>query len=132
MATPVTRVRTGGEGWVAFAGVMMMIAGIIDVFNGIWALRHDDLPYTAAIWDDLTAWGVIYLLIGIGLIVTGYYIWQRAPWAVMVGIIVATIGAVLHSFWLFTYPLASVILVGLNVLVIYGLVVYGSDEEVVR
>jgi len=108
---------------------MLMTAGLIDVFNAIWAFRHDDLPLAAAIWDDLTAWGVIYLLIGIGLIVTGYFIWQREPWAIMVGIVVATIGAVLHSFWLFTYPLASFVLVMLNVLVIYGLVVYGTDEE---
>jgi hypothetical protein len=134
MATPATprpaaRVPTAGSGWIAFAGVMLMVAGAIDVLNAIWAFRHDDNAFTAAVWDNLTAWGVIYLLVGIGLIVTGYYIWQRAPWAIMTGIVVATIGAIMHAFWLFSYPLASIILVGLNVLVIYGLVVYGSEEE---
>ena len=62
------------------------------------------------------------------LIVTGYFILQRAPWAVGVGIVVASIGIVVHMFWVFSYPIASLVLVILNLLVVYGLVVYGTDR----
>lgn len=130
MATP-SRTRSGG-GWMAFAGIMLIVAGAIDFFNGIWAFdagNQQEAVLDAWLWDsNLDAWGVIYIILGLGLIATGIGIFQRAPWAISVGVIVATIGAVVHTFWIFTYPIASLVLVLLNVLVIYGLVVYGTDE----
>ena len=130
MAPPSQRgVNLPGGGWIAFAGIMLILAGLIDFFNAIWAFDASDTAVDAFIWDgNLDAWGVIYLLVGIGLIVTGFFIFQRAPWAITVGIIAATVGAVIHMFWIFSYPIASFVLVLLNVLVIYGLVVYGTDE----
>ena len=122
-------VKLPGGGWIAFAGIMLILAGLIDFFNAIWAFDASDTAVDAFIWDgNLNAWGVIYLLLGIGLIVTGFFIFQRAPWAITVGIIAATVGAVIHMFWIFSYPIASFVLVLLNVLVIYGLVVYGVEE----
>jgi hypothetical protein len=121
-----------GGGWIAFAGVMLILAGAIDFFDGIWALRAGNVfeaSYTAPVWNNLDAWGVIYILLGIGLIVTGFFIFQREPWAVTVGIVVSTVGAILHAFWLFSQPFASMVLIGINLLVLYGLVVYGSNER---
>jgi hypothetical protein len=120
-----------GGGWIAFAGIMLILAGVIDFFNGIWAVSAQSVikdGYDTAVWDNLTAWGWIYILLGIGLIVTGFFIFQRAPWAIMVGIVVSTIGAILHAFWLFSYPGISLIMIIINLLVLYGLVVYGTDE----
>jgi hypothetical protein len=120
-----------GGGWIAFAGIMLILAGAIDFFDGIWAVSANAAVragYDTAVWDNLRAWGVIYILLGIGLIVTGFFIFQRAPWAVMVGIVVSTIAAILHAFWLFSQPIASLILIIINLLILYGLVMYGTDE----
>jgi hypothetical protein len=134
MATPSRTAASSmpGGGWVAFAGIMLILAGAIDFFNGIWAVgasNATDDAFDAWAWDNLTAWGVIYILLGIALIVTGFFIFQRAPWAVMVGIVAGTVGAIIHSFWLFSFPIASLILVIINILVVYGLVVYGTAED---
>lgn len=38
-------------------------------------------------------------------------------------------GATLNMLWIFDYPVTSLVLVGLNVLVVYGLTVYGLGDE---
>jgi hypothetical protein len=139
MTTPQTgrpALPAGGAGWIIFSGTMLILAGLIDIFDGIWALSAPDVvsdTFDAQggtfIWDNLDAWGVIYLLVGIGLVATGYFIYQREPWAVTVGIVAAGVGLVVHMFWIFAFPIASLVLVILNLLVLYGLLVYGTDER---
>jgi hypothetical protein len=129
MATPV-ETRSGG-GWIGFAGVMMILAGLLDIVNGFWAIDHQDQPVDALFFkNNLEAWGWFYLIVGIVLVVAGFAVFQRAPWAVTFGVVIALIGAVTNMFWIFHYPIASVVLVLINVLVLYALVVYGDRDAV--
>ena len=130
MATPTPPTVREGSGWIAFAGVMLILAGAIDFFDGIRALGARDTTFDTIFWDNnLDAWGTFYVIVGLILIATGFFVFQRAPWAVTVGIVAATIGAIVHMWWIFAFPLVSFVLVILNLLVIYGLVVYGWDRE---
>lgn len=128
MAEPA-RAKTGG-GWIGFAGVMLILAGLLDVVNGLWAIDRQDTAVDALFFkDNLEAWGWFYLIVGIVLIVTGFFVFQRAPWAVTLGVVVAILGAVTNMFWIFQYPLASIVLVVINVMVLYALVVYGDRDR---
>lgn len=118
-----------GDSWLTFAGLMMILAGVLDGLNGIWALQADDTKLAALFADNLTAWGWIYLILGALLVVAGFAVFARASWAVLVGIIFGLIGATLNMLWIFDYPIASLILVALNVLVVYGLTVYGLADD---
>jgi hypothetical protein len=130
MAAGATTTRDEGTGWIAFAGVMLILAGAIDFFDGIRAIGANTTTFDTIFWDNnLEAWGWFYLIVGIVLIATGYFVFQRAPWAVTVGIIAATVSAVFHMWWIFAYPIVSLILVLINLLIIYGLVVYGTEYE---
>jgi hypothetical protein len=124
--TTTKRARTG---WVGFAAIILMVAGTMQFLDGLWAIRTQDTAIDALFWNNnLEAWGWFYLIVGIGLIVTGVFIFRREPWAYGVGIVVAVIGAVLNIFWIFTYPLASILLITLNLIVVYALTTYGVDE----
>ena len=124
-----TTTRPAGRGWVAFAGILLGVAGVMQFLDGLWAIRTQDTAVDALFWNNnLEAWGWLYLILGIGLIVTGFFIWQRAAWAFGVGIFVGCIGAVLNIFWIFSYPLASVLLITLNLIVVYALTTYGTDD----
>ncbi len=124
-----TTTRPAGRGWVAFAAILLMVAGTMQFLDGLWAIRTQDTAVDALFWNNnLEAWGWLYLILGIGLIVTGFFIWQRAAWAFGVGIFVGCIGAVLNIFWIFSYPLASVLLITLNLIVVYALTTYGTDD----
>jgi hypothetical protein len=118
-----------GSGWIGFAGIMLILAGALDIVDGIWALGAQDTRFDAIFWDNnIEAWGWFYLILGIVLVFAGFAVFQRAQWAVWTGIIVAGIGAVTNMFWVFTFPIASLILVTVNILVIYALAVYGTEE----
>jgi hypothetical protein len=121
--------RHKGDSWLTFAGLMMILAGALDVLNGIWAMQADDTKLTALFADNLTAWGWIYLILGGLLVFAGFAVFARASWAVLVGIIFGLVGATLNMLWIFDYPFASIVLVSLNVLVVYGLTVYGLEDD---
>ncbi len=130
MAEPA---RTRGGGWIGFAGVMLILAGLLDIVNGLWALDHKNSPADLLLYsENLEAWGWFYIVVGLVLVVTGFFVFQRAPWAVTVGVVVAIIGAVTNMFWIFQFPLASIVLVIINVLVLYALVVYGDRDAYIE
>ena len=127
MATTPT--RHPGRGWVRFAAILLIVAGVMDILNGLWALDAQDSTIDALFWDNnIEAWGWFYLIVGIGLAVVGVFILRRAYWANAVGIVVGCIGALLNIFWIFTYPLASILLVTLNLIVVYALTTYGLED----
>jgi hypothetical protein len=122
--------RDEGYGWIIFSGIMLILVGLIDIVNGIRAIGAQDTTFDTIFWDDnIEAWGWFYLILGIILLVAGWAIFYRARWAVMVGIAAGVIAAVLNMFWVFVYPIASLIIVMVAILVVYGLVVYGLNEE---
>ena len=125
-----TSLATKGAGWLGFAGIMLMLAGALDIVNGLTAIGAQDTAFDAIFWDgNLDAWGWFYLIVGIVLVRAGFGVLQRASWAIWVGIIVASIGAITAMFWVFVYPIAALIVVTINVLVIYALAVYGPDDR---
>jgi hypothetical protein len=124
-----TPVRRSGRGWITFAGILLMVAGVMDFLNGLWALDAQDTAIDALFWNDnIEAWGWFYMIVGAGLATTGAFLFKRAGWALATAVAIACFGAIANLFWLFTYPLASILLITLNLLVVYGLTTYGVDE----
>ena len=71
---------------------------------------------------------VPWATVGIVVFVAGLALFQRAQWARWTGVAAATIGLMANFFWLFAYPIGSLIGIALASLVLYGLLVYGDDE----
>jgi len=127
MADPV--VKRGG-GWIAFAGIILILAGFLDIVNGLWALDHQDAPVDSLFFkNNLEAWGWFYLIVGIIVVVAGFAVFNRSPWAVTVSVIVALLGAITNMFWVFYQPVASIVLIVIYVMVMYALVVYGGADD---
>ena len=119
--------------WLTFAGLMLLLSGLLNFFDGLWALGRDDTAVDALFFENnLDAWGWFYLILGIALIVAGFAVFARAHWAVVFGIAVGLIGATLNFFWIFTFPIATAVVVTLNILVVYALTMYGLPESQVR
>jgi uncharacterized membrane protein HdeD (DUF308 family) len=123
---------TRGEGWVAFAGVMIMIAGFLNLVFGIAAL--DDSSFFTdegryVIFDDLNTWGWFLLIVGIAQIVGAFSIWNRHMYGRMIGVLTASISAVVILFTVNAFPTAAFMLFILDILVIYGLVAHGGQPR---
>lgn len=122
--------RRPGRGWSAYAAILLIFAGAMQIMNGLWALDRQDTTVDTVFWgDNLEAWGWLYLLAGIVLVVIGIFIFRRAAWAALAGIAVAFLGAMVNLFWIFSYPLVSVLAITLYLLAIYGLTTYTLEES---
>jgi hypothetical protein len=119
--------------WLTFAGLMLILGGLLNFFDGLWALRRGDTAVDTLFFaNNLDAWGWFFLLLGIALIVAGFAVFARAHWAVVFGIAIGLIGATLNFFWIFAFPIATAVVVTLNILVVYALTMYGLPESQVR
>ena len=117
-------------GWAAFAGVVMLVIGILDAIYGLAALLNDNVITTAGggsgviIWD-FTTWGWIHLIVGVILILTAFGLFSAAGWARVVAIVVCVIGAVVQVGMITAFPIWSFLMILLYIAVIYNLTARG-------
>jgi hypothetical protein len=118
------------HGLIVFAGAIMVIAGVLQIFTGTTALVHDkiyvDTPrylYTF----DLTTWGWIQLLTGILSIAAGYALLRGQTWARIVGVGLAGLSMVTQFMFIPHYPIWSLLLIALDAVIILGLVTYRRE-----
>ena len=129
--TPDQRpVSSTAVGLTVFAATMMVIVGFFQAMQGLIALFNDTFYVVGQEWTfefDLTTWGWIHLLVGLLVLVAGFFVFQGAVWARILGIAVAAVSAVLNFMWMPYYPIWSILIIALDVLVIWALSVHGRD-----
>ena len=121
--------EASGTGWIAFAGTMLILVGCFNVIDGIAALANSDYLVNQLLFSNLHAWGWFFLIWGAIQIVTGFAIYSGAGWAAIVGVVSAFGNAIAQLSWARAYPVWAIAAIVLDVLVIYGLVVYGGRRE---
>src|SRR5687768_5719937 len=89
---------TGWVGWGVFAAVVLLIAGVIDLFHGLQALIGPDTAYfvgEAGLFSlDIQAWGWWHLISGVLLILVGIALLSGATWARVIAIILVALNAI--------------------------------------
>ena len=115
-------------GWVLFAGVMLAILATLNLIDGIAAVSSSTFFVNDAkyIFSDLNTWGWVLIAMGVVQGLTALGVWAKAPAARWVGAVIASLNAIVQMAFLPAYPLLSVMLFSLDVLVIYGLVAHGG------
>ena len=84
-------------GWIGFAGIILMLIGAIDFFQGLIALFEDEyyvVTRSGFLVFDLTAWGWIMLIWGVLLVLAGLGLVAAQGWARWFAIVV--VSAELH------------------------------------
>ncbi len=121
-----------GEGWLIFAGIALLIVGVMRIFDAIWAFRyHGALPSNleAAIFGhSLKTYGWVYLIVGIVMILAGLGVMASSQFSRWIGIFAAAILGISAIWWMPYYPIWSLTYIGICFLVIYGLAAHGSRE----
>jgi hypothetical protein len=118
---------TFATGFAMFAGVLMMVAGLWSVLAGIAAIVNDDVFVTTPAYVysfDITGWGWIHLVLGVMVALAGIGVVQGATWGVVVGIVLASLSALVNFAFIPYYPVWSVLIIALDVVVIWGLATY--------
>jgi hypothetical protein len=119
-----------GAGWIVFGGAMLLLLGSINAIHGIAAISNSKFFVGDAkfVFGDLKTWGWIILLLGIGQLLAAFGIFANNRAASWLGVCFAGLNAMAQLLWISTYPFLALALFSLDVLVIYGLVVYGGRE----
>ena len=78
---------------------------------------------------DATAWGWIHLILGVVVFFAGAGALTGQTWARVVGITLACLSAVANFFFIPYYPIWSLVIIALDILVIWALAVYGRRAE---
>ena len=137
--TPTTRgvdrtraqAPTAWVGWLVFAGVMMVLVGTFQAIDGLIALFNDELyvvrPSGLVVNVDYTVWGWVHLLLGILLIAAGYAVFSGKVWGRTLGVIAAMLSAVVNFAFIPAYPVWSLLIITVDVLVIYALIAHGGE-----
>ena len=119
---------TQGDGWVTFAMVMIALAGIINVLDGIVALTQSKVyvQNTVFIFSDLNTWAWIVLLLGALQLIAAVSIGSGQTWARWFAIFVASVNAIGQLAWVPAYPVWALALFAVDILIIYALTVYAG------
>ena len=122
---------TQGAGWVAFAGIMILIAAVLNVIWGIAAIDKASffIEDERFIISDLSTWGWIILVIGVLQAIAAFSIFSGGSYGRWVGILSASLGAIGALLSIPGYPFWSLCLFFIDVLVIYGLAAYGGQRH---
>lgn len=121
---------TGWVGWVFFAGFMMIMGGFFNIVAGLTALFNDTwLVATSSNYLilDVTQWGWYHLIVGAIVLWAGFSVMTGAVWARTVGVVVALVSAVASLATIEVYPLWSIMILIVDVLVIFALTVHGDE-----
>ena len=121
--------RTGrGEGWIAFSVAVLLIGGVFAIIDGLVAVYRSRFFSSSAVYvfSDLKTWGWIIFGLGVAAVVVGFAVASGRGWARWLGIGVAGLNAVAQLMFAQAYPVWSLMIVAVDVLVIYGLTAYGS------
>lgn len=128
----VEYVEPRGAGWLFFAGTALGLAGLMRIFDAIWAFGyHGSLPdglRDGVFGSTLSNYAWLWLGVGALLVASSFLVLVRSQFARWVGFIAAGIGAISAMAWMPYYPIWSLTYVGIAVLVIYALAVHGGRE----
>jgi hypothetical protein len=124
-STPTAR-RSEPEasGWIIFAAVVLFMSGTFGAIWGLAAILNDKAVTVGGhgvLIADFTTWGWIHLILGIVMIMTALGLFGLRGWARWTAIFFAMLQAILQTTVFPAFPLWSLVVVALDVVVIYQL-----------
>lgn len=110
-------------GWWLFAGLMLGIAGVLDVIWGIGAVSDSkffvaDQKY---IISSLNTWGWVAIILGVGQLFAAVSLFAGGGFGRWVGIIFASLSAIYALLAIPAYPFWSLCIFALAIIVVYEL-----------
>ena len=122
---------TAWVGWIAFAGAMMIMLGTFQAIQGFVAIFDEGFYRVTesglVVEVDFTVWGWTHLLLGVLIVASGAGVLVGNLAARIVAVILAALSAVVNLLFIEAYPIWSIIIIAVDVLVIFALTVHGRE-----
>ena len=119
------------SGWVTFAAVMVVIAGLYNVLSGAAAIAESD-SVTAQVQEVLygigiKTWGWFWLIVGVAQLITAILLFSRSLAGAVIAITGALVSASFTIFIIFVAPLWAITVVALDLGIIW-IITANMDE----
>src|SRR3954447_21972558 len=120
-------------GWVVFASIMLAVVGGINIVQGLAALL-DDNYFVVKNGDQLlltgfTTWGWVMLVWGLLQLAAGFRLNGGHGWARVFALIVACVSIFIQIAFLAAFPLWSIVIIAMDVIVIFALTARWSEAR---
>jgi hypothetical protein len=121
-------------GWISFAAIMMLVIGSLTFFEGLIAVIRKEyyvVTGNGVLVFDLTTWGWIMIFWGILLVLVGLALFGGSLWARWFTVALASLNIIGQLGFLGStqYPLWTLTLMALNIIVIYALVIHWEGYQ---
>jgi len=123
---------SGWTGWVAFAAIMLMVAGFFHVFAGVVGLFRDDIYVVgqSSVWlVDVAVWSWGYVVWGLLALLAGASLAKGNMYGRIIAVLVASTSAIFNLMFVPIYPIWSILMIVIDVCVIYAVTVYGDEMK---
>ena len=124
-----------GTGRAAFAAILLILVGTINLIYGIGALDDANIFVndTRFILDDLNTLGWVLIILGVVQLIAGFSLMAGSAFGRVIGIIAGSIGAIEALLSIGgNNPWWSLAVFALCVYIVHGLVIFGEDERAAR
>ena len=130
MTRPTRAAELERDRWISFAGVMLLIIGIMNVIGGIAAIDDANVYVKDAhyVFGDLQTWGWVILITGSLQALTAVGLFTGSQAARWVGVGFVSVNLLAQLLMLPAYPLLSLALFGVDLLILFALLVYADPE----
>jgi hypothetical protein len=118
------------QGLIVFAAVMMIMAGGFHAIMGLVGIFENEFYRVTPNYVfefDVTGWGWIHLLLGLGVVLAGFALLAGQTWARGVGIALAAVSALANFVFIPYYPFWSLAIIALDIFIIWALASHGRD-----
>ena len=111
------------SGWWVFAGVLLLIAGILNIVYGIAAIGDSKFFTENATYiiSGLHTWGWISLIIGVLELIAAFSLFSGGEFGRWFGIFVGSLNAIGALLSIPAYPFWSLCVFALAIIVVYEL-----------
>lgn len=122
--------ESSGAGWPLFAGILILIAAVLNIIDGIAAIGQSSffIGEVKFVFSDLKTWGWIVLILGLAQLAAGFGIFVGNQLARWFGIACASLNAIAQLLFLPSYPFLALAIFTMDILIIYGLAAHGHKR----
>jgi len=121
-----------GAGRVAFAGVLLLIAGTLNIIYGIGALDDANIFVNDKrfIFTNLNTMGWVLIVLGLIQLTGGFSLMAGNTYGRVIGVVAAGLGAIGALLSIGgAYPWWSLGIFALCLWILYGILIYGGDDD---
>jgi hypothetical protein len=114
------------------AAALLLTSGILTLLTGISAVANNQLLVVGPDYVykfNTSGWGWVHIALGILLIVVAFGLFWGTTWARVMAIIIACLSIVAMFLWLPYYPVWSIVLIALNLVVIWAIAAWDTPQS---